>query len=52
VEDDDEFWDFDPPSPIVDYAPPEPIGWIWLPDETCVEVMPERPPFGFARGNG
>lgn len=39
----------DPGIPDVDWAPPEPIGVIELPDGTEIEVFDQLPSFGFGR---
>ena len=39
-----------PPSDLTVYdVDPEPAGWLWLPGDVWVEVLPERDLFGFAR---
>lgn len=39
----------DAPAIEVDWCPPEPAGFLWMPDGTYVEVAQVTTPFGFAR---
>jgi hypothetical protein len=38
-----------PGEPTVYEFDDEPAGWLWLPGDEWVEVLPDRAPFGFAR---
>lgn len=47
---DEEEWEYIAlPDLVVDYTPPEVIGLLWLPGDEALEVVEERPTFGFAR---